>query len=291
MHEPDATDTELATSGGAPPTGSARAAAAPWVGIYVGDRGDTSPDYPALWQARRASMDPLRVWRCFDSTIRTPERARFRRLPGPIPAYSLKPPNGDHSGFARGRYSAGYRSVVSVLPRGAYLAVWHEPEDDLTGDEFLALTERAYADAKAVRPDVHFMYAAMAYQWRVNGQHTRSVAGWLDAAKLVDVVTLDVYASRRNFTPMASDAGFRRWWDEIVAPSGTPWGVTERGISDHAGQRARADMLLKDWRHAREAGAVMFLYWDADWSGGNWRLRGSVELAAMRRVVAEGRRP
>jgi hypothetical protein len=289
MLDPDIAQARSATSGDAPPAGPAQSP--PWVGVYVGEYGNSSPDYPALWQARRSSMGPIRVWRCFDPTIKKPEQARFRRLPGPLPAYSLKPPNGDHSGFARGRYSAAYRAVVSALPQGAFLAVWHEPEDDLTGDAFLALTDRAYADAKAVRPDVLFIYAAMAYQWRIRGPHTGSPAGWLEAAKLVDLATIDVYASRRNFTPMAADTGFRRWCDEIVVPSGTPWGVTERGISDHAGQQARADMLLRDWQHARGAGARVFLYFDADWDNGNWRLRGAVELAAMRRIAEEGRRP
>ena len=264
---------------------------APWVGAYVGDQANPSPDYNALWKARQREVGPLHIWRCFDSSIKTPATARYQRVPAPvIPFYSLKPTNGDITGFAAGNYSAAYQTVVSGLPYGSYLAVWHEPEDDMTGTDFKLLTERAYADAKAVRPDITFSYIAMAYQWETNSKgHTGSNAGWLEAARLVDLVAVDVYAPAEDYKPMAQDLGFQSWMTQIVAASGTPWGVTERGIYDGQGDTSRADVLTEDWLYACHNGAEMFLYYDADWDGGTYLLDGPASLAAMRGIAAQGR--
>jgi hypothetical protein len=261
---------------------------APRVGAYVGAETGTV-DYPGLWRAAQRSFGPLHIWRCFDSTIKAPASARYAKVPGPTPFYSLKPPNADRAGFAAGQYVTAYQTVVSGLPQGSYLAVWHEPEDDMTGDQFAALTERAYADAKAVRPDLTFCYAAMAYQWETNSQgNVGSSAGWLDAAKLVDLVTVDVYANDWHYWPLATDAGMARWLDEIAAASGRPWGISERGIDSAAGENARIDMLMDDWLFACQHGAQMMLYWQANWTTGNWALTGATELAAMGRIAAQG---
>jgi hypothetical protein len=291
-----AQDTELAALAQRVGTLEARpvssGAAAPWVGAYVGELNNPSPDYLALWRARQREWGPVPVRRCYDSSIKAPDKGAWLKVPGAVPAYSLKPPNGDTSGFISGQYVTAYQALVQALPYGSFLAVYHEPEDNLTGETFAALTARAYDDAKMVRPDLTFMYAAMAYQWEIGAQgqgNTATTDGWLDAAKLVDLVTVDVYASQADFKPMSQDAGFARWMTDIVAASGTPWGVTERGISDHAGDTARADILAEDWAYACRYGAQLFLYYDADWSGGNWLLDRPLELGVMGRIAAQGR--
>lgn len=262
---------------------------APWVGAYVGQQTGT-PNYPALWKTAQREYGPLHVWRCFDSSIKTPVTARYNSVPGPVPFYSLKPPNGDVAGFTAGNYTTAYQSVVEGLPYGSHLAVYHEPEDDLTGSTFLSLTQRAYDDAKAVRPDVTFWYVAMAYQWETNSKgNVGSVAGWLDAAEYVDAVGIDVYAPSTDFKPMSQDGGFARWFNEIAAASGTPWGVSERGVSGHAGETARADILAADWSFLCRNGGQMLLLWDADWDGYPYKLTGSAEKALMRGVASQGR--
>lgn len=262
---------------------------APMVGIYVGDQSTSTPDYAALWRARQRSYGPVPLWRCYDSSIKTPTTARFTRIPGAVPVYSIKPPNDDHGGFAAGTYSTQYKAVVEALPSDALVTVWHEPEDDLTGPEFLALTERAITDLREVNPDVGYFYCAMAYQWETNSQgHTGSVAGWIEAAQMVDLVTVDVYASQSDFSPMEADVGFRTWMERIVVPSEVPWGVTERGISSHAGEAARTDMLIQDWQYAARHDAHLMMYYDADWTGGAWQLRTPMEVSAMRAIASQG---
>lgn len=275
----------------APSPTVAAASSAPWVGAYVGDASQASPDYLVLWRAAQRAVGPLHVWRCFDSSIKSdPVTCRFHKVPNVVPFYSLKPPNGDHSGFAAGNYTAAYQAVINALPQGAFMTVWHEAEDDLTGAQYLAMTERAYSDAKTVRPDITYTYTSMAYQWETNSKgHTGTSDGWLEAAELVDMVTTDVYASAQDYKPMALDGGFARWMDDIVEPSGTPWGVSERGIHDLPSDTARADILAEDWLYACRNGAELFCYWNADWSGGNWLLDRPVEQALMRGIAAQGR--
>ena len=261
---------------------------APMVGAYVGAQtGD--PDLAALWRAAQRAYGPLHVWRCFDGTIKPPEQARFTRVPGPIPFYSLKPPGGDHAGFAAGQYTQAYQAVISALPAEAVVTVWHEPENDMTGAEFAALTRRAYDDTKAVRADVTYAYAAMAYQWEQVDGATADPSGWLEAARIVDMVTVDVYAPAWRLVPMGERDGFQRWWREIVEPAGRPWGVSERGISADQGEDVRINVLMADWEYACTHDAALFLYWDADWRGNSWKLTGAGEIAAMGRIAAQGR--
>jgi hypothetical protein len=115
---------------------------------------------------------------------------------------------------------------------------------------------------------------AMAYQWETNSKgHVGSPAGWIDAAQHADAVGIDICAPQWDFHPIRKDRGFRRWATEIVEASGKPWGVIERGISGHAGGTARTDILADDWHHLTTTGATMLLYWQADWTGGNGKLK------------------
>lgn len=282
----DGHESRLAALESAPSPTVSAAPSAPWVGAYVGDQSTSTPDYLALWKALQRTSGPHQVWRCFDSSVKSdPTACRFHRVPGVLPFYSLKP----GSTFATGGQKTAYQAVVSALPPGAFLAVSHEPENDMPGSDFYTLTQRAYDDAKEVRPDVTFCYVAMAYQWGEPAGYTGTVSGWQQAAAYVDMVTIDVYAPTGDFGPMRLDSGFVRWWDEILGPSGKPWGVSERGISGHAGEAARVDILMDDWLHACREGADVFLYWNANWTGGTWFLNGTAEQAALRGIAAQGR--
>jgi hypothetical protein len=263
----------------------------PWVGAYVGEQGKPNIDWQAAWDDADRAIGPLRYWRCFDNTIQPPREARFTAVTGARVFYSLKPPGGDVAGFAKGEYAAAYRRLVAALPADAKMTVWHEPENDLSGRRFAALTRRAYDDLKAVRPDVEYWTVAMAYQWETNSKgNVGSAAGWIDAARHVDAVGIDIYAPRWDFRPMRADRGFQRWLDAIAEASGKPWGVIERGISGHAGHAARTDILADDWSHLTGGGGSMFLYWQADWSGGDWKLEHREETALYRRIAAAGRK-
>jgi hypothetical protein len=93
------------------------------------------------------------------------------------------------------------------------MTVWHEPENDMPGNRFAALTRRAYDDLKTVRPDVEYWTVAMAYQWETNSRgNTGTPAGWVDAARHVDAVGIDIYAPHWDFQPVRNDRGFQRWF-------------------------------------------------------------------------------
>lgn len=262
----------------------------PWVGAYVGHQHATNVDFQALWDQADQLIGPLTYWRCFDNTIRPPQTAKFTKVKGPRVFYSLKAPRGDVDGFIRGDYTTDYQTLVAALPGEAKLTVWHEPENDTEGEVFAALTRRAYDDAKTVRPDIEYWYIAMAYQWQANSKgHTGTAAGWLEAAKYVDAVGIDVYAPRWDFAPLRGDRGYQRWRTEIGEASGKPWGVTERGISGHRGDAARADILADDWNHLTTEGATLLLYWQANWTSGNWQLSGPRETAQYRHIATAGK--
>jgi hypothetical protein len=267
---------------------------APWVGIYVGNQFGSS-DYPALFEQAYMELGHLSYVRCFDSTIKSdPATARFNNFKGVRVHYSLKPISGDHAGFAAGKQSADYRKVVSALPAGARLSVWHEPEDDMSGTDFLALTKRARDDLKAVRPDVEFVYTSMAYQWATNSKgNVGDAASWLEAAKLCDSVSTDVYAPSWDYNTIEQDSGFIAWQTRIAGPSGRPWGITERGIDDHLGEAARMKILSADIRYALNSDCSYFYYWNADWQSGDnsygYALKGPNENALFKVLSAQGR--
>lgn len=275
---------------------ASRVCSTPWVGAYVGKYGDSDPDFQALWDASYRDLGPLAYARCFDSAIPAPGGERWRRIVGPRHVYSLKPPAvggvRDWSGWVAGAYTEPYQAVCRALPPGTLLTVLHEPENDMGGDRYLEVTRRALDDLRAVRPDpadVTYLYVAMAYQWGVLSGNTATVAPWLAAARLVDMVTVDVYAPAGDFGPMSGDAGFARWWVEVVERAGKPWGVTERGISDHAGESARMDVLAADWQHITRHGGRLLSYYNADWKSGAWQLKGAAEKALYGRLAASGR--
>ena len=267
---------------------------APWVGIYVGNQTGAS-DYQALYERAYLDLGHLSYVRCFDSTIKSdPATAAFTRFKGVKVHYSLKPINNDHAGFAAGNQSAAFKKVVSALPKGARLSVWHEPEDDMTGAQFLALTKRARDDLKAVRPDVELVYAAMAYQYETNSKgNLTNVAPWVEAAKLCDSVSIDVYAPFNDYVPMEQDGGFITWKTKLVIPSGKPWGVTERGIDDKSGEAARMKILAADIRYVLNSDCSYFYYWNADWASNGvtygYALKGPNEKALYKTLSAQGR--
>jgi hypothetical protein len=77
---------------GRPPAAGTR----PWVGAYVGQQGQPSPNWQALWNEAHQAIGPLTYWRCFDNTIKQPGAARFTQVTGPRVFYSLKPPRRRH---------------------------------------------------------------------------------------------------------------------------------------------------------------------------------------------------
>lgn len=282
---------------------------APLVGAYVAAAPGSDGDFQTPWDELDLQVGPLRLARSFDTTIVEPAKAKHHTIKGVGVShiYSLKPPTvpgpdgptHDLEGFINGRYTKAYQRLVEALPSGTRFTVWHEPENDMTGTRFAALTARAVGDLRVVVPDprrVSYGVVALAYQYQRNTKgHVLTAAGklkpgWLEAARLADWRALDVYAGGPNdFTTISADVGAQRWLDLLVTETGGPWGIAERGISNHAGEGARAKMLMADWRFVCSYGADFFMYWNAQLKTVPYPLVGHDELAVFGRIVAQGR--
>lgn len=278
-----------ASAGAAAPLAAQKTA--PWVGAYTGCMGECTIDAGTLWRDKNRLIGggKLSYSRDFDPKIPAVGKEAWREVPSPYHFYSVKPTNGDVDGFLAGRYDDALKAVIKELPVGTKVTMYHEPEDNVTGQTFAVLLGHFKSVVHSVRPELQVWYVASAYQWRTNSKgHVATNAGWIDAAKVADAVGIDAYASASNFTSLADDAGFTRWWNEIKVPSGkADWGVIERGISGKNGEAARVRMLNADWSFVKARNVSIFLYWD---HGAN-ELTGAEETAAYRFIAAQGRTP
>jgi hypothetical protein len=263
----------------------------PWVGAHAGCDDTCTTDPATVWNEtnRLIGGGRLSYSRDFNPTIPPVGKESWRKVPSPYHFYSVKPPADNINGFIVGRYDDALRAVIRALPAGTKVTMYHEPEDNMSGQTFAALLGHFRTVVKSVRPEIPVWYVAMAYQWRTNSKgHVGTNQGWIDAAKTADAVGVDVYAPARYFKSLADDAGFTRWWNEIKVPSGkADWGIIERGISNENGAAARVKILDNDWAFAKSHGLRIFLYWD---TGGD-ELTGPQEAAAYRSIAAQGATP
>ncbi|MCP3802215.1 hypothetical protein NLX83_23380 [Allokutzneria sp. A3M-2-11 16] len=262
----------------------AQSATTIWVGASTGSQA-------AGWSTAQNAIgdDKLSYRRSFDPTLRSPDKASWR-VAGSRHWYSAKPPENDIQGYIDGKYDGQLRALAKDLPPGTIFTVYHEPEDDMSGATFNLLMRKTIDVVKAANPGVLVWYSAMAYQWETNSKgNVGSPAGWIDAARAADGVSLDVYASPGDGPlRIRDDKGFKRWWDLIKVPSGKPWGISERGIAAAHGEQRRIAVLKDDWAFVKERGAHHFLYWQNN-NDGKWMLTGSEEKAAFRAIAAQGR--
>jgi hypothetical protein len=135
--------------------------------------------------------------------------------------------------------------------------VWHEPENDMRGDQFTALFNRARTEIKDGWADARVAYAAMAYQWRPGGKATPD-AGF--AGAVADEYLCDVY-SGVSFPATAilpNHAGWLGWFSTIVAPrlagGELVYGVAERGFQGDPAVVSAAIQAEADWLRAKVAG-------------------------------------
>jgi hypothetical protein len=269
----------------------------PWVGART-TCVDCKTDPAILWNQKNTAIadSKLTLSRDFDPTIRPVGKESWRKVPSPKHFYSMKPPNGDIAGFIAGQYDRQYRKVVAALPPQTKITVQHEPEDEMSGETFYSLIKHAYALAHSVRQDIEVWYVATAFQWETNSKgNVATSEGWLDAAKFVDRVGIDVYASDRRFKDIARSEGFMKWWKQIAVPAGKAekgqWGIVERGISGSNGEQARINILNADWSWAAAHHADLFLYWNVNTRGNYYELDRPNEQKAFQAIAAVGRQP
>ncbi len=280
------------------PTGYAQRCLA--VGATVNGPGKVDGPDLAMFREADAALGPLTMRRSFDSSL--PSDYDASSAAGDADAgvrsfVSWKPPDGDHRGAAAGEYDAEITAWARSVPRtGVYATSFHEPENDMTAEEFVALQRRLYTVVKAANPSIRWGPVYMAYWWDPSRpEHwVGDPRQWWPGEEYADFAALDWYGPDPR--PMTESRSFRTWY-EVMTATGLPLFITEYGQyavregerSDPAKERARADAIRVDaeWiaRHPR---IRMWLYWQGTGAQGDWRIRDEPGRRAWQEVAAGG---
>ncbi len=186
-----------------------------------------------------------------------------------IAVYSFKP---NRSAVASGAWRPFVEQLASYirdqkLTDKFILVPWHEPENDMTADEFVSLFNAVHAWVKNVNPRLLTCHAALGYRYRDGGEIDDGEAPkWKTRA---DINAIDLYQGR-SF-PLGQifpeNSAFKRWHQFVVGGSGNPWASTERGFIAAADQQSlRADTIRReaDWLATDPVGkeCMLLLLWD-----------------------------
>jgi hypothetical protein len=273
------------------------------VGAYVAPvpNGEETPleAFAALDQA----IGPLTMRRSFNPSLPvdfSASAAAGDAAAGLRSFVSWKPPGQDFRGAAAGRYDAEIVTWARSVPRsGVFATAYHEPENDMTGPEFVALHRHLYQVVTDANPTIRWGPVYMAYWWdpAEPDHYIGDPAEWWPGEEFADFVGVDWYGSEPE--PMTASPSFRHWY-AIMAPTGLPLFVVEYGqyelrpgeASDPVKEQARADAIRRDaaWiaRHPR---IVMWLYWQGPGPTGDWAMRDPTSQAAWREAASNACQP
>jgi hypothetical protein len=256
---------------------------------YVGattSAGDTvgSGNTCAGFLQERGVLGPLAIRRVFTSTGATPtaDAVTCHTTHGAILWYSFKT-SCTPTGVAAGSCDAEVQAIAAAMPSGGYLTYYHEPEDDMTGVQFVTAFTRVYGLVKAVSSAVKVVPVHMSYQWRPGSTKVtnngsggdREIQDWIVPAAYADAYGFDLYwqASTRGSEPddpvsVGNDPRMLRWYGAFGG-LGKPLSLTEWGIDDDMGTRASRGPAIRASRTWLEShGFDTVLYWQHD----NWYL-------------------
>ncbi|MFF5083440.1 hypothetical protein ACFY36_40875 [Actinoplanes sp. NPDC000266] len=184
---------------------------------------------------------------------------------------------------AAGSCDTEIQNIAAAMPAGSFLTYFHEPEDDMTGTQFVAAFSRVYLTAKAVNAAIFIVPIHMSYQWRpgspgVTNNGTggdREIQDWIVPPLYADAYGFDLYwqASTRGSEPdnpvsVGNDPRMLRWYNAFSG-LGRPLTLPEWGIDDDQGVRASRGPAIRAsraWLTARDFRVIA--YWQMD----NWYL-------------------
>ncbi|WP_433223116.1 hypothetical protein ACQP00_25275 [Dactylosporangium sp. CS-047395] len=201
----------------------------------------------------RAHLGPLAIRRVFTANGSPPnaDAVNCQLVQGGTLWYSFKT-SCTPAGVAAGLCDGEIATIAAAMPSGSYLTYFHEPEDDMTGVQFVAAFTRVYVLAKLTNPAVKVVPVYMSYQWRpgstkVTNNGTggdREVQDWIVPSGYADAYGFDLYwqASTRGSEPddpvsVGLDPRMIRWYAAFGA-LGRPLALAEWGIDDDQGVRA-----------------------------------------------------
>lgn len=245
-------------------------------------------------------LGPLTIRRSFDVVLPSSfdsSSAADDPAAGVRSFVSWKLPGGDHAGAARGEYDDQVAAWARSVPRsGVYATAYHEPENDMTADQFVAMQRRLYTVVKAANPTIRWGPVYMAYWWdpAEPDHYVGRPDDWWPGNEYADFAGLDWYGADPR--PMVTSANFLHWY-ETMLPTGVPLLITEYGqYAVRPGERPDPD-LLEARRAAIQADARwigdhprirMWLYWDDSGDRGDWRLTDAASQRVWRDVARSG---
>lgn len=270
------------------------------VGATVNGPGRVDGPGLQMFGEAQDAMGPLTIRRSFDSGL--PESFATSGAAGDRPAglrsfVSWKPPGGDHRGAAAGAYDEQIAAWARSVPAdGVWATSYHEPENDMSAAEFVALQRHLYTVVKAANPGIRWGPVYMAYWWDPTepSHWVGDPAAWWPGEEYADFAGLDWYGP--DPTPMTTSTTFRTWY-EAMEPTGLPLYVVEYGQyalrEDErprpAKLRARAAAIAQDAAWIAEHPRIrMWLYWQGTGDQGDWRLHDEAGREAWREVAATG---
>jgi hypothetical protein len=201
---------------------------------------------------------------------------------------------------AAGGCDTEIQNIATAMPAGSFLTYNHEPENDMTGVQFVAAFKHVYTIAKTANSAINVVPIYMSYQWRSGSTHVTNngtggdneVQDWLVPAAYADAYGLDLYwqASTRGSEPddpvsVGSDPRMIRWYNAFSG-LGRPLTLPEWGIDDDQGTRASRGPAIRasrTWLAAHNFHVVC--YWQLD----NWYLDAATDadgVAAYQELVA-----
>ena len=280
------------------PSGYANSCLAVGAAVNAPDKADAGQ--LALFRQAKTKLGPLTVRRSFDSSLPqtfATSAARGDAAAGVRSFVSWKPPRGDFRGAADGKYDHQVTAWAQSVPRtGVYATSFHEPENNMTAAEFVALQRHLYAVVKAANPTIRWGPIYMAYWWDPSApsHYVGRPADWWPGAHFADFAGLDWYGPDPH--PMTTSGSFRTWYS-TMEPTGVPLFITEYGQYVHGRgdapdplketERAQAIRTDAAWIHAHPR-IRMWMYWQGVGSQGDWRLDDPASQRAWRAVVDAG---
>jgi len=260
-----------------------------------------TPPTSAGFLDERTHLGALSIRRVFTSAGALPpaDALSCQQQQGAVLWYSFKT-SCTPAAVTAGACDTEIQNIATAMPAGSYLTYNHEPENDMTGVQFVAAFEHVYTVAKAANPAVGVVPIYMSYQWRSGSTRVTNngtggdneVQDWLVPAAYADAYGLDLYwqASTRGSEPddpvsVGSDPRMIRWYN-AVGSLGRPLTLPEWGIDDDQGTRASRGPAIRasrTWLAGHNFHIVC--YWQLD----NWYLDAATDpdgVAAYQELVA-----
>ncbi|MET0424312.1 MAG: hypothetical protein ABW046_10570 [Actinoplanes sp.] len=235
----------------------------------------------------RLNLGNLGLRRVFTATGATPpaDAINCHQQQGAVLWYSFKT-SCTPTAVAVGTCDTEIQAIATAMPAGSILTYYHEPEDDMTGVQFVNAFKRVYTKVKAIKTTVDVVPVHMAYQWRpgstkVTNNGTggdREIQDWIVPPAFADAYGIDLYwqASTRGSEPddpvsIGLDPRMLRWHGAFSTLS-RPLSLTEWGIDDDQGVRASRGPAIRASRTwLTTHGFQIICYWQHD----NWYLGAS----------------